>query len=66
MKVKIEFDCGNAAFEENPDEIGYVLERAREKTEAAKAEIVNMDVPEVSRPLMDTNGNSIGFVRVRR
>jgi hypothetical protein len=65
MKVVIKFDCDNAAFEDGlANELRYVLDRAADKVLSAMAEVENSGVPCVARKLMDSNGNSVGFLSV--
>jgi len=66
MRIKIEFSCDNAAFEDNPDEISVVLQQAAEAVEVLRLEIENMCATNVARELYDTNGNRVGYVRVTR
>ena len=67
MRVKVEFSCDDDAMVNDPNEVEHVLERVREKVMATMSELNNFEqLPEASRPLMDSNGNSIGYVLVRR
>lgn len=52
MNISIEFETGNAAFEDNPNEIEYVLEQVARK------------VSQGGGSLFDSNGNKIGKVAI--
>ena len=54
MKMVIEFDCDNAAFESNT-EIGWILRKLANKMEDYD------DNQEVSGAIIDSNGNSVGY-----
>ena len=59
MKIKIEIDCDNAAFEDYPEgELCYILKHL-----ARKVKFVNslQDIP-----LLDSNGNSVGSFTVSK
>ncbi len=62
MKIKIEFDCDNAAFD------GNLLSEVRDVMERAMSHIVNNEYysGEDDSILRDTNGNTIGKVEVIR
>lgn len=58
MKVTIEFDTGNAAFEDDWEgEVAFVLAQAREK-------LIALGPEEGGRKLYDSNGNKVGTVKV--
>ena len=60
MKVRIEFETDNAAFEDDFDgEVAFVFERARAHT----LETLTHGRP-TEHPLRDSNGNTIGKVEV--
>jgi len=50
MKISIEFDTDNAAFDDNPHELEDVLEQAARK------------ISQGGGTLLDSNGNKIGTV----
>jgi hypothetical protein len=55
MKVTIQFDTDNAAFEDNPYlEVDYTLKQAKSK-------MSQMEAGETRR-LMDGNGNTVGTI----
>ena len=54
MKVKINFDTGNAAFADNPEEYAYIFRQVQE----ACAHGVDR------RRLLDSNGNVVGSVEI--
>ena len=56
MKIQITIETDNAAFEEDPGELGRIL-----GTVAAKAEGLE---PGESVNLRDINGNTVGTVRL--
>jgi len=60
MKIRIEFDTDNAAFEDNPLEIRDVLEQASNK--AASLMISGSG----KLGLRDSNGNTVGTVEVEK
>jgi len=66
MKIQIEFNCDNATFIGNPDEIKHLMRYATEQVLSAMAELDSeeSDEPQCSahRLLKDSNGNSIGHV----
>lgn len=56
-RVTIEFETGNAAFEDSPtEEIALILERLAKKFR----EDGDLD----GHRLLDTNGNTVGYVRI--
>lgn len=67
MKVKIEIECDNAAFDEDPQgEFGYILDQAKEKIDAPELfhAIQAGDARPFSNSLRDTNGNTVGKIEV--
>jgi hypothetical protein len=66
MKVTIEFDCDNAAFEENfYIEMDYVMDCIKRKIFQQRERAVSLcDAPEAADKILDHNGNSIGFVHL--
>lgn len=68
MKVKIEFCCDNAAFEDGfASELRKILTQARDKILVQrKRKRVICTAPEADDVLMDTNGNTVGTVEVTR
>jgi hypothetical protein len=63
MKVKIEFSCDNAAFDDEyfAVEVANVLMRCQRKLLGMRA-----GIDYGSRPLFDSNGNTIGSVKLIR
>lgn len=59
MRVKIEFDCDNAAFEDNPGEINFILDRCKAKLEQLAPYQASAGEPVIAK-LRDTNGNTVG------
>lgn len=59
-KISIEFETGNAAFEDNgpTEEIALILEHLAKKFR----EDGDLD----GHPVQDTNGNTVGRVTIRR
>ncbi|KKN91178.1 hypothetical protein LCGC14_0220440 [marine sediment metagenome] len=55
MKIKVEFDTGNAAFCDFDYEVRRVFEQAAKK-------VPSMHINDTSLPLFDSNGNKIGLV----
>lgn len=72
MKIKIEFDCDNAAFESGPytrqlamEEVYAVLKQAMEKIVVQLGRPHSVcDAPEAADKLLDSNGNTVGSVIV--
>lgn len=63
MKIKIEFETGNDAFEQDgPGELSRVLERIREIIEGSSNK--NSLVFSSGAKLRDSNGATIGKVRI--
>ena len=57
MKLRIEIEMDNAAFEHAPgEEAGRIL--------ADVAEHLRVDGPRYDRGLQDSNGNRVGFIKV--
>jgi hypothetical protein len=65
MRVVIAFNIDNAAFEHN-DEFHVVLDAARDKIMFQLNRHVHFDNPQAaaSTGLLDSNGNTVGSVRV--
>jgi len=61
MKVTIEIDLDNAAFEDDPGELGRILKYASGKLDRHLGYAPDA---EFSRALMDINGNTVGMVRI--
>ena len=59
MKVEIEIDTSNAAFEDNPGELGDILKQA-----ATEAKYLIEEKEEGRELLRDSNGNTVGCVEV--
>ena len=58
-KITIEFETGNAAFEDSPtEEIALILERLAKKFRS--------DGDLDGNPVQDTNGNTVGRVTIRK
>lgn len=68
MRVIIEVECDNAAFDEYPiREIKRILLTCPKKIlEQAKRKPCLCDAPESADKLMDSNGNTVGFVKLER
>ena len=77
MKVHIEFDTDNAAFENDPKEVNRVMVAAMSKVDrvwgvyrhwVAECEASGipgpLPDPLMDEHLLDQNGNFVGFVRV--
>ena len=59
MKIVIEFDTNNAAFENN------FLMQVTKPIQQAKAAIIDSENnTQIRRPIKDTNGNRIGVVDI--
>lgn len=59
MKVTITFETNNAAFGDNGiNEYGYIMTQAYERADT--------DQKPGTFPLMDSNGNKVGTVTVRK
>jgi len=59
MKIVIEFDTNNAAFENN------FLMQVTKAIQQAKAAIIDSENnTQIRRPIKDTNGNRIGVVNI--
>jgi len=68
VKVLIEIDCNNAAFDEDPQgELGYILDQCNEKVDAPELfqAIKAGDARPFSNPLRDSNGNTVGKIEVK-
>lgn len=63
VKVKVEFNVDNAAFEDNQMEVEEVLDRVRIAVVGA---LEGTCVVPCHWPLRDSNGNTIGQVRIVR
>jgi len=59
MKITIEINMDNAAFEDNPDEVPNILTRIGNAWRFGGAGYSDFD-----RPIMDSNGNKVGKVQV--
>ena len=59
MKIVIEFDTDNAAFEDN-----FLMEVTKAVQQAKAAIIDSENNTEIRRPIKDTNGNRIGVVNI--
>lgn len=59
MKITIEFDTDNAAFEDN-----FLMEVTKALNQAKAAIIDSENNTGIRRPLKDTNGNRIGVVEI--
>ena len=59
MKIVIEFDTNNAAFEDN-----FLMEVTKAVQQAKAAIIDSENNTEIRRPIKDTNGNRIGVVNI--
>jgi len=59
MKITIEFDTDNAAFEDN-----FLMEVTKALSQAKGAIIDSENTTGIRRPLKDTNGNRIGVVNI--
>lgn len=59
MRLKIAFDCNNAAFEDNPGEINYILDQCKAKLEQLAPYHIIPGEPVIAK-LRDTNGNTVG------
>lgn len=55
MKMRIQFNCDNAAFEDQGNEIAWILKKLADKIESYE------DNQEVSGAIVDSNGNKVGF-----
>jgi hypothetical protein len=68
MKIKIEFDTNNAAFEGDLfKEVGQVFAQAQRKLAAQLARSPSLcKHPESVDKLLDTNGNTVGSLEVTR
>lgn len=75
MKIIIEFECDNAAFEDGCIYDGCIYSELRQVFHQAERKILNQlarepatvcDTPEAADKLLDTNGNTIGKVVVER
>lgn len=61
-KVTLQFDCGNAAFEDYPDELRRIFREAGYRAEQLRADALATGEELSSAPLFDTNGNRVGEV----
>jgi hypothetical protein len=59
MKITIEFDTDNAAFEDD-----FMLEVTKTLQQAKGAIIDSENNTGIRRPLKDTNGNRIGVINI--
>lgn len=59
MKITIEFDTDNAAFEDN-----FLMSVTKTLQQAKEAIIDSENTTGIRRPLKDTNGNRIGVVNI--
>jgi hypothetical protein len=59
MKIVIEFDTNNAAFEDN-----FLMEVTKAVQQAKAAIIDSENNTDIRRPIKDTNGNRIGVVNI--
>ena len=59
MKVNIEFNTDNAAFEDS-----YLMEVTRVLARAKGALVESENTTTIRRPLTDSNGNRIGTVSI--
>jgi len=59
MKIVIEFDTNNAAFEDN-----FLMEVTKAIQQAKAAIIDSENNTQIRRPIKDTNGNRIGVVDI--
>ena len=59
MKIVIEFDTNNAAFEDN-----FLMEVTKASQQAKSAIIDSENNTGIRRPIKDTNGNRIGVVDI--
>lgn len=66
MKIKIEFSTDNAAFEDSPSEIHFVLAQIARKVQSqvARAEGCLCTAAEADDKLLDSNGNTVGSVEI--
>mgnify|MGYP003647850177 FL=1 len=61
MKITIEFDTDNAAFEDN-----FLMSVTKTLQQAKEAIIDSENNTTIRRPLKDINGNRIGVVNIQR
>jgi hypothetical protein len=69
MKVSIEFECGDDALSTDfENEVRYVLDRAKYKLveQFDRVPATVCTAPEAADKLLDSNGNTIGFVRLEK
>lgn len=59
MKIVIEFDTNNAAFEDN-----FLMEVTKTLQQAKSAIIDSENNTGIRRPIKDTNGNRIGVINI--
>jgi tetrahydromethanopterin S-methyltransferase subunit G len=66
MKVKIEFNMDNAAFDDAlEEELSYVFRQAQQKIlKQLKRAPVLCDHPESDDVIQDSNGNTVGSIKV--
>ena len=69
MKVHIEFDTDNAAFEDDPKEVNRIMVIAMSKVDRAWWDYRVLSGQDATydgldEHLLDRNGNSVGFVKV--
>jgi hypothetical protein len=61
MKITIEFDTDNAAFEDN-----FLMEVTKTLQQAKGAIIDSENNTGIRRPLKDTNGNRVGVIDITK
>ena len=61
MKIVIEFDTDNAAFEDN-----FLMEVTKTLQQAKGAIIDSENNTGIRRPLKDTNGNRVGVIDITK
>lgn len=68
MKVTLEINMDNAAFEDNPFELRSLLLIAATKVEnqMMRDENVICIAPEADDKILDSNGNTVGFVKLEK
>jgi hypothetical protein len=59
MKITIEFDTDNAAFEDS-----FLMAVTKTLSQAKEAILDSENTTTIRRPLKDTNGNRIGVVNI--
>lgn len=64
MNITISIDCDNAAFHPMPGyELSRILSDLAQKMECDLTDLADQD-GEVNRPLLDINGNRVGYFEV--